>query len=327
MRLLLALVALSILPGCSVRPIPDDVVGIPTEDIVRSMRCETKFAVRDRITYELKAIGSGDIESEHVLEPRNLERIRRRDAKLAAKLLAYGASSIAYRFEFMISENNDASGALGFKVPFTTGAFDLAATADYKRQRDGLRRFETVETFADLAKLKCHDFVVRDAHLHYPISGSIGMTKAVNTFVELTEFGGAKGEFTDTLNFTTTLNGSIKPSLVLNPVPQSFRLVNASGEVSAGRTDKHSVTISFAFPTVDLREIEVDRPSGREKASVLFNPEALKRITQESVERAKENLCIARGLDREALAGSLRLYPPELYCRKPTAIALPLPVQ
>jgi hypothetical protein len=298
------------------RPIPDDVSAIPTEHIVRSMRCETKQAVRDRITYELTRIGASDIQAEHILDPVNLEQVRRRDSRLAAKLLAYGASSIAYRFEFAISESNEAQGSVGFKLPFTSTLFDVQAGGALKNQRDGLRRFETVETFADLAELHCRDFTTRDVNPVYPITGSIGMSKAVHTFVELTEFGGAKGEFTDTLTFTTQLSGSLRPSLVLAPVPNSFRVVNASGELSAGRIDKHSVTISFAFPTVDLREIVVDHPAGRENASALFNPASLRRLTLESIERAKENLCIARGLDREALAGSLRLYPPELYCRK-----------
>ena len=155
---------------------------------------------------------------------------------------------------------------------------------------------------------------------HLRRDAAIGMTKAVHSFVELTEFGGAKGEFTDTLTFTTTLSGSLKPTLTLAPVPAHFRVVSASGELSAGRIDKHSVTISFAFPTVDLRDVVVDRPGHFEKASVLFNADSLRRITLESIERAKENLCIARGLDREAAAGTLRLYPPELYCRKGFAI-------
>jgi hypothetical protein len=189
-----------------------------------------------------------------------------------------------------------------------------------------LRRFETVETFADLAKLNCHDFATRDKNHVYPITGSIGMAKAVHTFVELTEFGGAKGEFTDTLTFTTSLSGSLKPTLTMAAVPAHFRVINASGELSAARVDKHAVTISFAFPTVDVREVFVERPGGREKASVLFDADSLRRITQESIERARENLCIARGLDREAAAGSLRLYPPELYCRRHVSRQDQLPV-
>ena len=315
MRLFLSIVAIA-LAGCSTRPIPDDVSQVPTEDIVRSMRCETKHAVRDRIAFELGKIEASDIEAEHVLDPVNLAHVRKRNPKLAAKLLAYGASSIAYRFEFSISEANDATAALGLKIPFTTTAFDLAASGEFKKQREGLRRFETVETFADLAKLPCADFVTRDRNLIYPVTGSIGMAKAVHTFVELTEFGGAKGEFTDTLTFTTSISGSLKPALTLAPVPSSFRVITASGELSAARIDKHAVTISFAFPTVDLRDIAVDHPGGRENASVLFDPASLHRLTLESIARARENLCIARGLDREAAAGSLRLYPPELYCRK-----------
>lgn len=320
MRHALSALALLVVTGCSVHPIPDDVSPIPTQDIVRSMRCETKHAVRDRIARELDAVGITGLAPERVLDPENLASIRKASPKLAAKLLAYGASSIAYRFEFSISETNDLGGSLGLKIPFTTSAFELAASGETKRAREGVRRFETVETFADLAKLHCQDFTVRDKNQLYPITGSIGMTKAVTTFVDLTEFGGTKGEFTDTLTFTTTLSGSIKPTLTLSPVPNSFRVVSATGEVGGSRSDKHMVTISFAFPTVDLREIEVDHPAGRERASSLFDATTLQRLTLESIERAKENLCIARGLDRELAANALRLYPPEIYCRKGFAI-------
>jgi hypothetical protein len=92
--MLLVAVLMLALQGCSTRPIPDDVSPIPTEDIVRTMRCETKHAVRDRIAYELASIGAADIAAEHVLEPGNLSHVRRRNPKLAAKLLAPRPRSI-----------------------------------------------------------------------------------------------------------------------------------------------------------------------------------------------------------------------------------------
>lgn len=318
---LLSVIALAIaLAGCSVRPIPDDVSPIPTEAIVSSMRCETKDAVRDRIQYELSKLPTKiDFEIETVLDPKNIAKVRAagpKGEKLAQKLIAYGASAISYDFDFMITENNDNSLTLGFKLPFTNGNFDLGATGTYNLHRNAKRTFKTRETFADLAKLKCKNFVVRDPNLSYPITGSIGMRKAVHTFVELTELGGGKDDFTDTLTFTTTLSGSVTPHLTLNPVANSFRLVNAVGTVGAGRTDIHKVIVSFAFPLVDLREVQVDRPIGRARAVTVFDANALEQLTREAIERADENLCIARALEREDRNRTLRLYPPEIYCRK-----------
>ena len=309
-------VCAALLTGCSVHPIPDDVSPIPTEEIVKSMRCETKGAEADRIAFELRK-DNLDILPELVLLRENMDKIRRSNSKLAEKLLAYGASSIAYRFEFVITENDTIGGELAFKWPFTKGVFDLGASAGLEKERIGHRVFETAETFAELAKLDCANHgTIRDRNLIYPITGSIGMRKVVETFVELAEFGGAKGQFTDTLTFTTKIGGGIKPSVTLTPVPHSFRLVSANGEFSAGRVDKHEVLVSFAFPAIDLRDIYVDSAQRLARATSLFNAESRQRLAFDASQRALENLCIARANNREDEANTLRFFPPEYYCHK-----------
>lgn len=307
MRILFILGSLlaMIVSGCSVHPIPDDVSPIPTEEIVRSMRCETKLAVRSEIGQGLKIIGLSDINPDQVLEPVNLVRIRQRDKErgdtFADRLVAYGVSSIAYAFDFAITETNNMNATLGFKLPFTGGTFDLTPSATFNRTRDGKRVFQTVETFSELRRLDCTKFAIRDVNLVYPITGTIGMTKAVRTFVALSELGGAEKLFTDTLTFTTTINGSLTPKLTLAPAPKSFRLTSLDGSVSAGRTDIHKVTISFAFPDV--------------KKLLKLSAEDLAKQAVATKQQALENLCIARATDREEQSGSLRFYPPEAYCR------------
>lgn len=287
------------------RPIPDDVTPIPTEEIVRSMRCETKFAVRAEIAKGLTIIGLPDIVPDLVLEPQNLARVRTRDKEigdnLADRFVAYSLTSIAYAFDFAITENNNMNATVGFKLPFTSGNFDLGAAGAFNRTREGKRVFQTVETFSELTKLNCNKFEVREPNYVYPISGSIGMTKAVHTFVALAELGGAEKLFTDTLTFTTTLSASLTPKLTLTPVPKSFRLASLDGVVSNGRTDIHKVTISLAFP--DLRKLKTTATADLATASIATKQTAL------------ENLCIARATDREEATGTLRFLPPESYCK------------
>src|SRR5262245_9428093 len=114
---LAAVAAASVLMSCSIHPLPDDVSRYSTEEIVRNVRCEAKAAVRERIRDVLIDIGLGHMAPERVIEPGNLEIIRRRSRETAAKFAAYSASTIAYRFEFEITENNDNGGSLKFSMP------------------------------------------------------------------------------------------------------------------------------------------------------------------------------------------------------------------
>lgn len=280
-------------------PIPDDVAPIPTEDIVKAVRCETKLGVFNVIKSVLDEAGIAGIDPQLVLEPANFAVIAKRSPILAQKFIAYGSSAIAYEFEFSIEETNRVDAGAAFKLPFTKGLFDLDASGGVAKSRDAKRTFKSQETFADLRKLNCDGFEPRARNPVYPISGSIGMLKVVDTFIKLSELGGGKELFTDTLTFRTTVGGKLNARLTLDPVPKNFRVVSAGATVDAARTDIHRVIVSFAFPQVDLRAVTLDRVRG---------------YSAESIQRASENLCIARAQSREDQFGSLRLYPPEHYC-------------
>ena len=137
------------------------------------------------------------------------------------------------------------------------------------------------------------------------------MMKVVHTFVELSEIGGADGDFTDTLSFTTTWEASLTPKLVLKPVTNRFRVVSGDGILAAGRTDIHKVTITFAFPHFGAADAQGTLVSAAQP-------------TAESAKaRAIQQLCIARARDREEQFGTLRLYPPELSCGQQALPARP----
>ena len=80
----------------------------------------------------------------------------------------------------------------------------------------------------------------------YPITGRIGLDEVVRTYFVLDRGGTELRSFSDQLSFTTTIGGSIKPSVELNPLAGQLRLTEASGSLVANRTDVHKVRIVIA---------------------------------------------------------------------------------
>ena len=303
----------SLFAGCSIHPIPDDVSRYDTAEIVRNVRCEAKEAVRERIQEALYKRGIYHVNPEKVLQDTNVfNEIRRRDPILAAKFKAYGVSLITYDFDFHITEHNKNSGSLNFGMPITPGGnFSLLLDGQFDKTRDGQRTFKTAETFEDLAKLRCDDWTQPERNMAYPLTGSIGVSKIITTFINISEQGSldnsksAKQEenvFKDVIKFTTKISGTINPTLKLDPVPDRFRLTNATINKSSDRDDIHQVTITLLFPNLERVRGAVSTMAKRE-------------LVVESEIRALENNCVAIERAREERFGVLRRTPPEIYCR------------
>ena len=312
-RGMLAALAVAALTGCSVHPIPDEVSPIPTQEIARSARCEMRLGLFDQVK---RILGEAGIKNFDVMDLQTREGRRRilpvPPPPLKAILDDYGKVAVAYDFEFEITEHDNLDSNLAFKLPFTApSSFDLSAAGSLHKTRVGKRTFSAQETFADLILRNdwCDGFAPRDRNILYPITGSIGLRKVVETFIALSEQGGGKDSFVDALAFTTTISGSVNPSVKLNPVPNSFRLVSATAGAAADRTDLHKVKISLAFPVPEKPKkkngslLPVD-PNEPGTAPYVYNP----------VWRARYNICVADAREREDLFKTLRLSPPEVYC-------------
>lgn len=297
--------------GCSIHPIPDNLTEYSTDQIVRNVRCEAKDTVRERIRdVLLERPGLEHIVPDEITQPANFERIKRLAPDLALKFQNYMASSIAYSFEFNINERNTASASAGFSMPFTSGgAWGFGGGGGVLKIRDGVRKFNTFETFSDLIKLDCfrHRYVKPDPNIVHPLTGSVGIARVMNTFINLTELGGARDTYTDQLTFTTKFDANASSGLVLLPVKDSVRLVKADAAITAERTDIHKLIVSLSFPKQDIRIAGLD---GR---ASIANIEALGR---DSTRRAQEDLCIAREEEREDRVGTLRQIPPAEFCRR-----------
>jgi hypothetical protein len=324
--------------ACSVHPIPDDVSfgQIPTQEIVRSARCEMRLGLLDQM---VKALRDKSIPNKATGRPYVIEDLLRREDRLRLwdtlervktkhelneKFERYKKVAIAYDFDFNITEHNSAEAGLAFKLPLTSSVIDLNAGASSSLTRVGQRTFKAQEKLTDVLEDVndlCRGFKERDQSLAYPITGSIGLRKVVETFIAISDQGGGKDSFVDTLTFTTTVRGSLASTIKIDPVPHSFRLTSASAGVGADRMDIHKVVISLAFPEkLKTRDQFVKEYKDRCQKSIATcaseaNAEANNREHKlNPVWRARYNICVADGRLREDNLKTLRLAPPETYC-------------
>ncbi len=288
------------LAGCSLYPIPDDVISINTEDIIRHARCEIRSAVIDLVIQQGTDNGRGaPLETEDqviafvkatVAKAKKFESLppsqkAKKFNESETFVLTLANVAAVYTFDFNIIENDNASGNAAFKLPFTTPkVFDLSANASLNLTRQGQRNFSAQDKWGDLITKpeRCRDVRPQHGNIVYPLDGSIGVGRVVKTFVDIATQGGAKDSFVDTLIFTTQVGGGANASIKLEAVPHSFRLVSATAGLNASRVDVHKMVLSLVFP--------------RDK------PEAIT-----GVERRP-------GDQREDTLKLLRLEAPEVYC-------------
>jgi hypothetical protein len=296
------------LAGCALYPIPDDVTSFRTEDIVRHARCEIRTEIIGYlIDHGVIAPSATDREIAAVVE-----KIKKDKKSFLAMLIGVGA---AYSFNFNITEHNNAGGSAGFSLPFTGPVLSGTGSASLDLLRVGSRVFETGDQWDDLLAngRRCAGVQPRPGNIVYPLGGSIGVGRAVRTFIDIIEqggkLGGANDTFVDTLTFTTTISADANASITLAPVPHSLRLVSATAGLSGSRTDVHTLTLSFAFP----QDFPVPPPPGI--AGARFEPGYLNAPFQRPPKwRARYNLCVADGRQREDAVKLVRLEAPEVYC-------------
>lgn len=241
-----------LLLGCSIHPIPDDLVGDTTVQIVKKIRCETRLAIE-----------------KHASQAR------------------YKSAAVAYDFRFTVTENNRGSGAAGFAFPFTNGRFSLNVGAGEDKQRIGVRNFQVVDTFAELKKEDC-SVQATNANYRYPITGLVGLDEVVSTFVKLNDqklleqAKGPGGSYVDALEFATVMRASVEPAVELAPVADRFRLASGRINLSADRLDVHRLTISLSIPIRDIPD-----KGTRERAGEVGTGETARERALNGLERFK----------------------------------------
>jgi hypothetical protein len=279
---MLAAGVLAILSGCAIHPLPEDVTGVDTLDIVKQIRCETRAAAIDLLLAFLEDQGKDypnspgnpiarDLAVQYARNPNLIS------ASLPTRFNGYPntqsvinllfAVGIAYNFELRMTEDNDLSADVSFLRPLTQPKFTLGIKAGAARKRNNTRTFTVTDTFRGLLtelnqkkradRYYCDGHIVKENYI-YPIAGRIGVDKLTRDFIDLTIFGNLGGKdakpdapgpptMADELTFTTTINASATPKIEFTPVTSAFRLASASLTGELKRTDYHQVTVGLAI--------------------------------------------------------------------------------
>ncbi|MCA1470332.1 hypothetical protein I6F09_20805 [Bradyrhizobium sp. IC3195] len=305
------------LGGCSFYPIPDDVGYSKTEQIVRYARCEMRSAVIDYMLFkglidfpatpERIAAQIAAARGKLKPAPKSLDPVQRE------LLLKLAKVAVVYAFDFDIKEHNNAGASAGFRLPWTTSnVLDAGASASLDLTRQGHRVFTSEDTWDELLAnpKRCQgvfDQPEGSRNFVYPLTGSIGVGRVVETFIDIEQQGGAKDSFVDTLTFTTEASGGADAALKLEPVPSQFRPVAATAAIGASRLDIHKLTLSLVFP-------RLDPPKGGISGVVRVDGDLNAPFSRPAPWRARYNLCVQDARTRENTFKQLRLTDPVVYC-------------
>lgn len=285
-RFYAGLAAFWLLAGCAVHPLPEDVTGVRTPDIVRQIRCETRQAAIDALLNWLEELGrdhpsqagvalARDLALKYRSNPDSISEFRSALFKGAEfeqvrnVIEVFYSIGVAYNFDLTMTEDNDLSaGSANFQRTGPTSVFKLGLGGAVTRKRSNDRTFTITDTFRSLVTIvnaqvrgdghrDCDGYIVQ-ANLIYPIVGRVGVDKLVYDFLDLTIFGGLAGPkgtptgpptMADELTFTTTLDASATPKISFTPTGTAFQLTDAALTAELKRTDVHKVSIGLALPT------------------------------------------------------------------------------
>ncbi|MHC4049197.1 hypothetical protein [Bradyrhizobium sp. 25ACV] len=272
--------------GCTIHPLPDDVLGgVTTAQIVKRIRCETRQTAIEALMSYLQSLAEdrpndpGDptakalvkryTEDPSAIHEFSPEMFKGADNELRRNVLkVFYAIGIAYNFDLtMTEENNLSAGAANLQQGSANALLKLGVGGSFTRKRSNDRSFTVTDTFEDLltrfsatrhknGHFDCDNFLVEENHV-YPIAGRIGIDRMVYDYLDLTIFGMLSGPkdkpaapptLADHLTFITTLDASATPKVTFTPTGTAFQLVDAgiTGEIS--RTDQHEVTVGLALP-------------------------------------------------------------------------------
>jgi hypothetical protein len=257
-RYALALAA-CVLAGCAIHPLPDDVTGVSTANIVRKIRCEARDAVVRKALAYLQSEGYQFDES----QLRHLDPKRALKEPAASTLDYFGQTGIVLSFSLQMTEQNSVGLQADIVKPVTRGTFTLTPSVGDSLSRDNVRAFTVSDNFHDLVtkmdETYCN-FAQAGPNFQYPIVGRIGVDEMVDTFVDLTLFNGLGGAATgkgppamaDTLTFVTQVSGGLSPKVAFTPVSNNFQFLDASLTASVMRTDHHQVIVGLGLPGVPI---------------------------------------------------------------------------
>jgi hypothetical protein len=278
-RCLAALAAASLMAGCAIHPVPEDVTGLDTADIVKQIRCETRDAARRIIRERLEKlatygnnVAAQNLLTEFTAEPETMDGFNPdlsfpglENKQIRNFFKVVYSTAIAYSFDLTMNETNNLGSTLNFLGPWQN-VFTLGVTGNGNRSRQNQRTFTITDKFGFLLRelntpkpggqRYCDRRIVGPNYI-YPIAGEIGVYNTVYTFFQLSIFedlepgkaaaGSPAPPLADKLTFTTTFDLSATPTVKFAPVKTSFQIIDATVPGKLSRMDTHQVTVGLAM--------------------------------------------------------------------------------
>jgi len=274
MRGYLACIAASALgvltQGCANSPLPQDVTGSTTADIVARVRCEARDAIREAALKELNNYDDvvyKDLTGKQLAEI--LDKDRRRFNEIGAprfkvkeldKAFDYFRNAqMTYDFTLNLNEANTQGVNFDLVRTFARRIDSVGIGAKGERTRQTIRHFQVTDNFLVLATKVNYDYceVPRPINLVYPIEGRLKINDLVDSFVFINKNGSFRGTpsgpaistMSDTIVFSTKLLGNVSPTLALNPSQlYGFELSRVTLTNDNFREDRHQVIITTTLP-------------------------------------------------------------------------------
>jgi hypothetical protein len=286
-RAFAAISALCLVSACAIHPLPEDVTGVTTYQIVRRIRCETREAARTALIDWLANLGRDHPGQAGIPLARDLARKYEGDPnsisgfgpslfkgpdfeQVRAVINLFYSVGIAYNFDLTMTEDNNlAGGSANFQKATPRSLFKLGIGAGMTRKRSNNRTFTVTDTFrglltelnaAEVRGRRYCDGQIVEANYVYPITGRIGVDRIVYDFLDLTVFANLAGPksgpdnsgpptMADKLTFTTTVDVSATPKIIFTPTGDAFQLTDAALTIDFKRSDMHQVTVGLAAPS------------------------------------------------------------------------------
>jgi hypothetical protein len=162
--------------GCSIHPVPEEVTGIDTLDIVKQIRCEARDTLRTLIIIWLQGRASKtndplflNLAAQYQSNPASINSFHYnlfkgpRYAEERSDVKLFYDAGIAYNFDLMGTETNNIDPQSSFIRTFFDHKFTLGLTAASDRIRSNDRVFTATDTFGKLLTSLREDYC--DGHI------------------------------------------------------------------------------------------------------------------------------------------------------------------
>lgn len=258
------------LSGCSIYPLPEDVMQYDSDKIAAAIRCQTRDAIRGVIVRSIegarspvlyKQMGKEQLLNWLQSDPENFRRLKWDSfaPELKTWFLFYKDTSISFDFTIDSSEQNTTGLNLTLLRQFSgsTNAVGLGGTNDRTRQvKRAFRVFDTFDSLARLMLTEACDNAPQAPNYLFPAAGLLKINSLVDSFLIANNWENLAGsdknyttaEMSDTLTFTTKHTGNVSPSTTADPTIGKWVPTSATLNLDNTRQDLHTIIILISLP-------------------------------------------------------------------------------